>query len=110
MSFIKKTTSLLSLSSAENDDKIEYYLIVDKKLVKNMFKNQKYCRHCDKIDILLGTYSESNGRWEWNKSNFKYQDMSKIIQLIRDCGNVENEFGTRIQINNFLEHVINVKV
>lgn len=110
MSFIRKTTSLLSLGSFDNDDKIEYYLIVDKNSMDNTFKNQKHCRHCNKIDILLGTYSESNGRWEWNKSNFKYCGMDRMIQFIGECGNVENEFGTKIEINNFLDHVKHVKV
>lgn len=106
MSFIRKTTSMLSLSSMDKelDDRIKYFLVIDGSVLKNTFKNQTICKHCGMVDVLLGTFSESSGQWEWDRANFKHQDMDSVLDFIKIYGEIKNEYDTRICKNNFIEH------
>ena len=111
MSFIKKTTSMISLSSMDKDpdDKVKYFWVVDSSIMENNFKNQTKCRHCNTVDVLLGTFSESNGQWEWDKGNFRHQDMGSVIDFIKKNGSIKNEYDTDIFKESFIEHAFLLK-
>lgn len=104
MSFIRKTASMLSFGSADTDDSIRYVLIIDNNIkneVINNVKNKKFCRHCNVSEISLGVYSEDKSIWKWN-TNFKNQDKEKVLNFIKIYGEIENEYGTKINKKSFL--------
>jgi len=93
----------------ESDDRVKYFLVIDGSSMKNTFKNQTKCRHCDKVDVLLGTFSESSGQWEWDKANFRHQDMDSVLDFIMNNGMIKNEYNTDIYKKSFIEHASLVK-
>ena len=102
---------MLSLSSMdkEPDDKVKYFWIIDSNLMKNTFKNQTKCKHCSTVDVLLGTFSESSGQWEWDRGNFRHQDIDSVLNFIMNNGLIKNEYDTDICKKSFVEHACLVK-
>lgn len=101
----KKTTSMLSLGSAEPDDRIDYFIELNKKYVDCTFKNQYVCSCCGLMKIKLGQFSELSTKWDWDKANFFHQNSKFMLDLInKPKSNIVNEFGTNIDKESFIKH------